>query len=299
MNTTHIVFPSNIFCDVERTYLRLLSPLYGEGEVRQFVRLLAEAFLGWSAADCLLHRHEPINQSDLLRFHWALSDLQRQRPIQHIIGHTDFCGCRIMVNPSVLIPRPETEELVLRLIRGLREEGVRHPFRILDLCTGSGCIAIALKKAIPEAVVMAVDLSAAAMETARRNAEVNGVDITFVQANVLYPADAERVLAAGSAYSLIVSNPPYVMESERSGMQPNVLDYEPSMALFVPNDDALCFYRAIAAIAAKHLAPHGLLALEINETQGLQMLSLLRQEGFEVALFRDFNGRERSVEARR
>jgi release factor glutamine methyltransferase len=328
VNTTHILFPSNIFRDVERTYQRLLSPLYGEEEVRQFLRLLAESFLGWNTTDYLLHRNDTINQSDLLRFHWALIDLQRQRPIQHIIGSTTFCGCSIQVNPSVLIPRPETEEIVLRAIEVLHDFSTdnpgKAPLRILDLCTGSGCIAIALKKAFPAAHITAVDISPDALQQARQNAAHNHADITFLQADVLNPNDLEKQLTLLEhpqspltdnisrlaskepktqtpcpSYSLIISNPPYVLDSEKATMQPNVLNYEPSLALFVPDNDALRFYRAIADFAAGHLAGHGLLMLEINEKQGLRTLNLLHDKGFTATLHQDFRGRDRSIEAHR
>ena len=200
MNTTHILFPSNLFHDVERTYQQLLAPLYGAGEVRQFVYLLAEAYLGWTVTDCLLHRREPINQSDLLRFHWALVDLQRQRPIQHIIGSTLFCGCRIAVGPQVLIPRPETEEIVQRTLRALQPQAATRnpesPLRFLDLCTGSGCIAIALKKALPAAQVTAVDYSDESFRTARKNAADNQADITFLHADVLHAMELSDKLKA-------------------------------------------------------------------------------------------------------
>ncbi len=299
MNTTNILFPSNIFHDVERTYQQLLAPLYGEAEVRQFVRLLAEEYLRWNTTQLLLRRHESINQSDLLRFHWALVALQQQRPIQHIIGHTDFCGCRIAVNGNVLIPRPETEEIVLRTLQRQKKHNNSAP-RILDLCTGSGCIAIALKKALPTATVIAVDVSEEALQMARRNAADNQVDITFVQADVLNPsalATTLQEISHPNPYSLIISNPPYVRHSEKTQMHANVLNYEPAMALFVPDHDALCFYRAIAAFAAEHLSPQGLLTLEINEALGEATAAVLQGSGFSPIVHNDFRDVPRSIEA--
>ena len=294
MNTTEIVFSSNKVRDIEKKFLEELRSCYPETETRMFVRMLFEEFLGWNLTQMLLHREDTVNQSDLLRFHWALKELQRFRPIQHIIGHTDFCGCRIDVDGSTLIPRPETVEMVERVIEIL----AGHPLRrILDLCTGSGCIAIALAKQWPEAEVMALEYSAAALEKARHNAAINGVDIIFVEADVL-GSELERVLG-DRKFDLIISNPPYIMRSERSVMSRNVLDYEPHGALFVPDETPLLFYQAIAAIAKEHLMETGLLALEINEALGKETLGLLRESGFRGELTenlqKDFRGKDRFI----
>lgn len=293
MNTTDMRIPSNRVRDIERYMHAELDAQYGVGEVSVFVGMLFEAFLGWDRAHLLLHREGTIDQSDLLRFHWAVADLRRWRPIQHIIGYTDFCGCRIRVSPDVLVPRPETEEMVSWLCarRAQSQEA------ILDLCTGSGCIAIALKKAFPEASVTAVDLSPSALALARRNAEENGTAVEFVEADVLEGLDGVNGL--NGRYGLIVSNPPYVRESERATMQRNVLDYEPSQALFVPDNDPLRFYRAIGAFAARHLAPKGLLALEINEALAAETCALLQSQGFTTEVHKDFRGKPRMVIADR
>lgn len=253
--------------------------------------LLCEAFLGWSVTDYLLRRTENINQSDLLKFHWAIEDLCKYRPIQQIIGYTYFCGCKINVSPDVLIPRPETEEIVNRIIAS--QPSAKDS--ILDVCTGSGCIAIALKKAYLEACVSAVDISPKALALARENAQNNGVAIEFIQSDVLSPCFSD---SCTQQYGLIVCNPPYVLEKERAAMQRNVLDYEPELALFVPDEDPLRYYRAVAAFAREHLRPNGRLAFEINETQGQQTMQLLQTFGFiEIALHQDFRGKDRCVEA--
>ena len=288
MNTTDMRIPSNRVRDIERYMHAELDALYGEEEVLVFVAMLFEAFLGWDRAHLLLHREGTIDQSDLLRFHWAVEDLRRWRPIQHIVGYTDFCGCRIRVSPDVLVPRPETEEMVEWLCR--RDACTTDS--ILDLCTGSGCIAIALKKAFPEAVVTAVDLSTAALDLARQNAKENGTAVEFVEADVL-----EGLKGVNGRYGMIVSNPPYVRESERAMMAANVLDYDPAMALFVPDDDPLRFYRAIGAFAAGHLAPQGLLALEINEALAAETCALLQSQGFSTEVHEDFRGKPRMVTA--
>ena len=291
MNTRNLRFRSNRVGDILSLFHEELDVQYGRGEVSAFCEMLFGAFLGWDRVRLLLGREATIDQSDLLRFHWALEDLHRCRPIQHIIGYADFCGCRIRVNPDVLIPRPETAEMVQWLTTHLPLSTVQCP--LLDLCTGSGCIAIALKKAFPDAEVMAVDVSEAALKVARNNAELNGVGIHFFQADILnHPLSAVH-------YQLIVSNPPYVMEREREQMQRNVLEYDPALALFVPDDDPLLFYRAIAAIAQRHLAKEGLLAVEINEKLAAETCALFADYGFRSTVHTDFRGKPRWVEARR
>ena len=290
MNTDNLRFRSNRMRDVIALMHAELDGLYGAGEVNAFVEMLCEAWLGWDRVQLLVNKDSTTNQSDLLRFHWALEDLRMQRPIQHIVGHVDFCGCRIEVNPSVLIPRPETEEMVRCLTLGPVPTGERG---VLDLCTGSGCIAIALKKAWPEAQVTAVDLSEEALAVARRNAERNGADVNFLQADILVP----ELSIFSSQFSIIVSNPPYVRQCERAAMRANVLDHEPAMALFVDDSDPLVFYRAIAQIASKHLTDTGLLALEINEALADETADLLRGYGFRPTVHTDFRGKERWISA--
>lgn len=289
MNTRNLRFRSNRIRDILGLFHEELDPLYGSGEVAAFCEILCEAFLGWDRVRLLTEKEKTIDQSDLLRFHWALEDLHRHRPIQHIVGYTDFCGCRIEVCPDVLIPRPETEEMVRWITGGnLPEAG-----SILDLCTGSGCIAIALKQAFPRAEVTAVDVSDRALAVAQRNATANGTEVEFQHADVLSARFGEEL----GRYSLIVSNPPYVRECEKARMSANVLDYDPALALFVPDDDPLRFYRAIGIFAQEHLGENGLLALEINEALGDETCELLHRTGFSPTLHTDFRGRKRWVSA--
>ena len=264
--------------------------MYGSGEVGVFIDMLFEAFLGWDKVRLLTSKEQTIDQSDLLRFHWALEDLKQSRPIQHIIGYTDFCGCRIGVSPDVLIPRPETEEMVGWIVKSY-ELGVRSG-GILDLCTGSGCVAIALKKAFPAADVTAVDVSPEALEIARENAKNNGVEMRFVQGNVL-----DGLNGVDGSYGLIVSNPPYVRDSERAQMLRNVLDYDPALALFVPDDDPLLFYKAIATIAKGHLADDGQVVVEINEALAEETCAVFKAQGFNPKVHEDFRGKPRWVSA--
>lgn len=300
MNTRNIRFRSNRVRDILALYHEELDGMYGSGEVGVFLDMLFEAFLGWDKVRLLTSREQTIDQSDLLRFHWALEDLKQSRPIQHIIGYTDFCGCRIEVSPDVLVPRPETEEMVECLVGHTPQllydssPNLEQPFSILDLCTGSGCIAIALKKAFPDAEVTGVDTSPAALEIARQNAKNNGVEVRFVEADIL-----DWKNGVSGSYGLIVSNPPYVMEKERAQMQRNVLDYDPALALFVPDDDPLRFYHAIAAMAKEHLSQDGMLVVEINESLAEETCALLRGQGFSPNVHYDFRGKARWISATR
>lgn len=279
---------SNRICDIERFAYSELQEVYSADEIRNLLRIIFEEYLGWDLTTWLLSKQRTINQSDLLKINFAIKDLKRHRPIQHIIGKADFCGMTLRVDENVLIPRPETEGLV-----ELAKDRCPSPKRILDLCTGSGCIAIALAKVIPNAEITAVDISEKALEVARQNAWNQGVEIKFMQADILSDDLAELPL-----FDLIVSNPPYVHEQEKADMQPNVLDYEPHLALFVPDNDPLLFYRRIAKTAHKHLVPNGLLIVEINENLGEETAGLLRAKGFETSLHNDFKGKTRFAAGR-
>lgn len=291
-NTTSMPITSNRVRDIEKYYVDSLAGIYPEGEIKIFVRMLFEDIMGWSHAELLINRDTTVNQSDLLRFYWAAEDLKRYRPIQHIVGYVDFCGCRIGVDKTTLIPRPETEEIVMSVFDKLSE---RPPRRVLDLCTGSGCIAIAVAKHWREAEVTAVDVSSEALAKARQNADSNNVEVRFVKKDLL----EEREYRDFELYDLIISNPPYVKESERREMSRNVLDWEPERALFVSDSDPLLFYRAIAKIAETHLSADGLMVLEINEKLGEAMARLLTERGFNATIYNDFRGRRRSVMAKK
>ncbi len=286
-NTTHMHIPSNRVRDIERYFHTELTGLYPDREIGAFVDILFEAYLGWNKAQLLLHRDDTINQSDLLRFHWAAEYLKQYRPIQYIVGYTDFCGLRLHVEPDVLIPRPETEEMVNHI------KQTTHPATILDLCTGSGCIALALAAHFGDAEVVGVDISPQALSIAEANAAANQLQVTFVQCDILH----QEPTLLHSTFDLIVSNPPYVCDSERASMSPNVLDHEPSLALFVPDDDPLRFYRAIGQYASRHLSRDGVLVLEINERLGNETCLLLQQLGFATTLHRDFRNKYRSITA--
>ncbi len=281
--------PSNKVCDIERFAYRELEDIYNRNEIRTLLQMMFEHFLGWSVAHLLISKNATINQSDLLKLNFAIKDLRAGKPIQYIIGSTEFCNLTLSVSPHTLIPRPETAELVY-LIADKEKE--RQPQYILDLCTGSGCIAIALAKAFPAAKVFASDISAEAMAVAKKNAECNKADVSFVIADILREENP-----AGESYDIIVSNPPYVREMEKVMMNRNVLDYEPHIALFVPDGDPLMFYRHIAEFASKHLRTGGKLYLEINEALGNETAALLEKQGYRPIIHKDSFGKDRMIEA--
>lgn len=217
--------------------------------------------------------------------------LKKNEPIQYIIGKETFCGLTFEVNPDVLIPRPETQELVHWIADDCRG---KLPCRILDIGTGSGCIAVSLAKLLEGAEVNGWDISEKALEVAGRNAGRNGAEVTF------FRKDALSALPEKNCYEVVVSNPPYIAEKEKSGMDANVLDWEPSLALFVPDEDPLLFYRKIALLAKEMLTEGGLLYYEINQAYGTETVRMLEALGYSsVELKKDAWGNDRMIKARR
>lgn len=222
-----------------------------------------------------------------------LKELSTGKPLQYALGHTEFYGLPFKVNPSVLIPRPETEELVEWV---LKSDLPQTDISILDIGTGSGCIAISLKKNLPNATVWAIDISADALETAKENAKLNEVEVNFIEADVLNLTYNSQLTT--HSYNIIISNPPYVTPSDKDLMHTNVTDFEPHTALFVPQDDPLLFYKAIADLAAEKLVKGGLLFFEINESYGNKTAEMLRAKLFtDIELRKDLSGRDRMVKA--
>jgi len=238
-----------------------------------------------------LHFHSDLNrqlsESDILKIRNLALELRRFRPIQYILGQTTFYDIPLYVNKNVLIPRPETEEMVRAVFDKLNKE----PTQIFDFCTGSGCIALALKNRYKKAQVLGIDLSLSALEVAKRNAESTELDVHFKQDNLLHP-EIDYSFA-----DLIVANPPYVTLNEKAEMEKNVLDFEPGIALFVPDNDPLIFYRAILSIAVEKLRPDGWIFFEINEKFGNSVLALMQQSGIDknLELADDLNGKPRWV----
>ncbi|MBR6092206.1 MAG: peptide chain release factor N(5)-glutamine methyltransferase [Bacteroidales bacterium] len=308
--------PSNSVRDCRRYYAGELEKLYGSDEANALIMILLEHYFNIDKIKIALEPDLRLSESELLTLHFAVKELLKNKPVQYIIGETEFCGMRFFVNENVLIPRPETEELVNQLIScSVNQLAVNpHPsFRpdierremvaekspanisILDIGTGSGCIAISLAKLLKDSYVTAVDVSEKALEVARKNAEANGVNVRFVHDDILNP-HVKTYGHASQQFDIIVSNPPYVCESEKSDMRANVLDYEPSTALFVSDNDPLVFYRKILEFAQKALKPNGQIWFEINEKFGKETAELCHSEGFKnVEIIRDFRERERVV----
>jgi release factor glutamine methyltransferase len=209
------------------------------------------------------------------------------------LGHTEFYGLQFKVNPSVLIPRPETEELVEWV---LNSNLPQTAINILDIGTGSGCIAISLKKNLPNATIWAIDISAEALKTAKENAKLNDAEVHFIETDVLNQNQTFNLLPLN--FNLIISNPPYVTPADKGLMHANVTDFEPHTALFVPQDDPLLFYKSIADLAAKKLIKGGLLFFEINESYGEETAVMLEEKQFkQVELRKDLSGRDRMIKA--
>ncbi|WP_016775717.1 peptide chain release factor N(5)-glutamine methyltransferase [Anaerophaga thermohalophila] len=267
-----------------------LSDVYPPHEAFQFAWLIFEHLFGWSKTELMLNDHTKLNDSEHLFVQKALEKLINHEPIQYILGKTEFFGLPVKVNPSVLVPRPETEELVEWIIQSVSPG---KPVDILDIGTGSGCIAIALAKMLPKACVSAWDISQDALNTAAENAHINEVKIHLERKNVLNLSSSDI-----KPFDVIVSNPPYVRESEKELMQSNVLNYEPHVALFVSDSDPLLFFRAIAEYADTALNENGKLFFEINRDFGEPVRKLLAGYGFRnIELRKDLSGNCRMVKA--
>ncbi|MBO7073583.1 MAG: peptide chain release factor N(5)-glutamine methyltransferase [Bacteroidales bacterium] len=293
--------PSNSVRDCRKYYASQLEPIYGSDEANALIMILLEHYFNINRVKIALEPDLRLSESELLTLHFAVKELLKNRPIQYIIGETEFCGMRFFVNENVLIPRPETEEMVRLLAVGHWPLAVKTDGRpsILDIGTGSGCIAISLAKLIPNSNVTAVDVSEKALEVARKNAENSGVNVHFVLDDILNP-HVKTHGRASQQFDIIVSNPPYVCECEKSEMRANVLEHEPSSALFVPDSDPLVFYRKILEFAQKALKPDGQIWFEINEKFGKETSELCREMGFQnVEIIKDFRGKERIVRAQR
>ena len=267
-----------------------LSAIYPEGEADSMTRIITEELLHYTPVDVVLKSDAPVSSFMQEQAGKTVDRLLRYEPIQYIFGKTTFYGLEIKVTPAVLIPRPETEELVDIIVK---EWGTRSDLRVMDFCTGSGCIAVALARNLKFPEVSAVDLSGEALEVARENASSLKVRVSFRREDVLSLAPPPSPL-----YNIIVSNPPYIAEHERKAMERNVLDYEPSMALFVPDDDPFRFYKAIARYAVKALLPGGRLYFEINPEYAADMMKMMKETGFsDVTLQADMYGKQRFLTA--
>lgn len=268
---------------------RQLARVFDLRELQQIECLLLEQF-GISRVQAIAYPDTKISQTDYDMLLGQLKRLAANEPVQYVLGETEFMGLTFRVTPDVLIPRPETADLV-RLV--CDKCGVDAP-TIIDIGTGSGCIAITLKKLMTNAEVTALDVSEAALVTAQYNAALNNADVRFICHDVL----TDDIPMSEASVDVVVSNPPYVTESDKEQMSANVLDYEPHTALFVPDENPLLFYKRIAELSKKWLKPGGRLFFEINERLGVEMLQLLVDMGYaDVEVHKDFNEKDRMVSA--
>jgi release factor glutamine methyltransferase len=258
-------------------------------EAESFFNIALTALKGWKRVDVALNPTAELSGDEIEKWNAVLHELEQQKPIQYIFGHTHFYGLEFEVNSFTLIPRPETEELVEWIIH---ENKNRGQIKILDIGTGSGCIAISLAKNLPDAQVFAVDVSGEALAVAKKNAANNNVNVKFIQQDILV------AVTLPEQFDIIVSNPPYVRNLEKAEIKQNVLDYEPHLALFVEDTDALIFYRKIALLAKSNLPQNGKLYFEINQYLGPETSQMLEDFGFNnVMLRQDMYGNDRMVSA--
>lgn len=266
-------------------FIQELSGCYPETEIHSFFKLLSEHYFGLSAVKLALHPQKELNADEIEQMNSAMNRLKNNEPVQYIIGETEFCGLNFQVNKNVLIPRPETEELVEWI---LTDHHADKPKKMLDIGTGSGCIPVSLAKKKPFFDVFAADISEEALKVAKSNAELNEVQITFQLLDILNPRNFIE------KFDLIVSNPPYVRQKEKELMQPNVLEYEPHLALFVEDEDPLLFYRKILEFAQTNLNKDGLIYFELNEYLEEELKVLFQNFGYaQVDFKKDIYGKTR------
>jgi release factor glutamine methyltransferase len=275
--------------------LQIMSQMFGElypsEEAKSISSLIAEEFTGMNRVRQLVEGNQVLTAAQQKNIMSASVRIAGGEPLQYVLGYTIFCGHRFEVNPGVLIPRPETEEMTSLIIN----ENPGFNGTITDYCTGSGCIAVTLALAFPNATVNATDISPEAVETARRNAEINGTNVNFSVADIFLTGSGTL-----KPCDIIVSNPPYVMEKERKQMRPNVLNHEPELALFVPDHNPLIYYNKLAGIACETLSLNGRIYIEINESLWDETLALFTGAGFKNArIIKDIRGKERIITARK
>jgi release factor glutamine methyltransferase len=271
-------------------FIQELTPIYDAGEAESFFYLILEEKQQLKRIDLALHPDLNFSEEEIVVWNSILEQLKKEIPIQYLLGKTSFYGLDFEVNENVLIPRPETEELVDWIINTNLKIQKSGNLKILDIGTGSGCIAISLAKNIPNAEVYAIDVSEKALATAKKNAALNNVNVTFISQNILETEDLKQ------QFDIIVSNPPYVRNLEKEEIKKNVLDNEPHLALFVEDNDALIFYKKIAELAQKNLSERGQLYFEINQYLGKEMIDLLEKMNFKnIELRKDIYGNDRMI----
>lgn len=273
--------------EYKKKFLGQLKTEYSPEEANSFFNILIQYYLGWKRIDLALDPFKEISAAKVQELDSALNRLSIHEPIQYITGETEFFGNRFKVNSNVLIPRPETEDLVQWITDDLK--GSEKNVTILDIGTGSGCIAISLAKVFPQVRVSAMDVSEEALKVARENSALNETHIIFIQDDVLQMKNLIKTV------DIIVSNPPYVRELEKEQMHRNVLEHEPKLALYVKDNDPLLFYKKITKLAEEGLNPGGRLYFEINQYLGEQTLEIVKNAGFETELRKDIFGNNRMI----
>lgn len=282
---------SNKLKDIIDFAYQELESLYEKNEIRSMIYSIIEHFTGYDLMKILTYKDElKVSESELLKINFAIKDLKKEKPLQQIIGYCEFLDVRIEVNQHVLIPRVETEEIVQRVIK---ENKGRKNLKIADVCCGSGCIAIALKKAFPDANIYAYDISEEALKKSKENAEKNKEKINFFKENILKSKEKNQ------EFNIIVSNPPYVRESEKALMKNNVLLYEPHLALFVSDEDPLIFYKKILDFSNRNLAKNGKIYMEINENLGKETELLFKNFNYQTSIIKDIRGKDRLLFAKK
>lgn len=275
--------------EVKQRFHDEIKGLFSPEEINNFFFLIIKKEFGYSKAMTLLHMNDSVSMGESIMIHGCLNRLKRSEPIQYILRETEFYGLHFNVNRDTLIPRPETEELVDWIISDI-QANPRRDIQLVDIGTGTGCIAISISASVPGIRAFGWDISEGALKVARKNAKSNKTNIYFERRDMLSLPEEEN------NFDIIVSNPPYVRESEKLEMSKNVLDYEPELALYVPDDDPLIYYRTIAQWARKVLKPKGSLYFEINEYLSKELNLLLEQLGFEEILVKkDFFGKDRMI----
>lgn len=283
---------SNKIKDIENYALSELKNKYPHNEIQSFINILFNSYAGINSAHLKAFPEETVNESSLLNIVLAVQRLKKYEPIQYILGYTEFSGLKIKVTPDVLIPRPETEELVYKILSDIRQNTSdfgQKTLDIIDLCTGSGCIALALNKYIENSCVKGVDISDKALEIAKENNKNLNLNVNFCKYDVLNPQESE------TKYDIIVSNPPYVTQKEKIIMEKNVLDYEPSLALFVKDDNPLVFYEKIAVFAHKNLKKNGKIYLETNSALTESTFALFSQQEYIARIEKDIFNKDRFI----
>ncbi len=284
--------PSNKIKDIVKFFKEELQDLYDEREVKSFVNLVMQEFTGLDYTQLLMSDDKTVSESVMLKIKFAINDLKVYKPVQYILGKTIFYDLGFIVNPSVLIPRPETEELVHWIISDYKNN--LNFIDIIDIGTGSGCIPVALKSNLELSKVFAIDISKDALKVAELNALKNQMDIQFRLLDIFETEKWSQL----PMFDIVVSNPPYVCESEKEQMQANVLEYEPHLALFVDNDNPLIYYNIIADFAREKLKPSGCLYFEINESLAYETIELLEAKGFfKSEIRKDMQGKNRFIKS--